>query len=106
MPTVFDAALVAALARELGERLEGARLRAVRLDRAGRALSLLFREGTLRFGLHPEAGTVAWDEPEEPATHDRPLAARVRAVESLPDDRVLVPAQVTDANPSSRRRLQ
>lgn len=89
MPVAFDAVLVAALARELDARLRGARLRALRLDRPGRELALLFREGTLRFGLHPESGGVGWLEPVDPGPHDRPLAARVRAVEAVPDDRVL-----------------
>jgi predicted ribosome quality control (RQC) complex YloA/Tae2 family protein len=85
----FDAVLVAALARELEARLRGARLRALRLDRPGRVLALLFREGTLRFALHPEAGGVGWHEPIEPTPEDRPLSARLRAVEALADDRVL-----------------
>ena len=85
----FDAVLVAALARELDERLRGARLRALSFDRPGRALVLIFREGTLRFGLHPEAGTVGWHDPVEPTRDDRPLSARLRSVEALTDDRVL-----------------
>ncbi|MSR36556.1 MAG: DUF814 domain-containing protein [Gemmatimonadetes bacterium] len=89
MSIVFDAVLAAALAHELGRRLEGARLRAVRLDRADRSLALLFREGTLRFGLHPEAGSVTWHPALEPTADDRLLAARLRSVEALADDRVL-----------------
>ena len=89
MSVAFDAALVAALARELDGRLRNARLRAVQLDRAGRSLALLFRDGTLRFGLHPEAGTLTWHQPTDPAADDRPIAARLKQVRALPDDRVL-----------------
>jgi predicted ribosome quality control (RQC) complex YloA/Tae2 family protein len=90
MPLVLDSVLVAALARELEARLAGARLRALRLDRARKALALLFREGTLHFGLDAAAGTIAWRDPLEPDPDDRPLAARLRAARALPDDRVLV----------------
>ncbi len=89
MPLAFDAVLVAALAQELEQRLEGARLRALRLDRPGRSLSLLFREGTLRFALHPATGGVTWHDPTEPEPGDRPLAGRVKQARALTDDRVL-----------------
>ncbi len=90
MSLVLDAVLVAALARELEARLRGARLRALRMDRARRSLALLFREGTLQLGLNAEAGTIAWHEPVAVEPGDRPLAARLRGVRALPDDRVLV----------------
>jgi len=90
MPLVLDSVLIAALARELEARLHGARLRAVRLERGSRALSLLFREGTLRFGLDPERGSIAWQGPVDPEPGDRPLASRLRAATALADDRVLV----------------
>ena len=89
MLVTFDAVLVAALARELENQLVDARLRALRLDRPGRSLSLLFREGTLRFALHPKAGAVTWHEPSEPGPQDRPLAARLAEAEALVDDRIL-----------------
>ena len=89
MSVTFDAVLVAALARELEERLGKARLRALRLDRAGRSFALLFREGTLRFGLHPEVGTITWHEPSDPGPEDRPLVGRLTRAEALADDRVL-----------------
>ena len=89
MSVAFDAVLVAALARELEERLGNARLRALRLDRAGRSCALMFREGTLRFGLHPGVGTVMWLEPSDPGPEDRPLVGRLTRAEALADDRVL-----------------
>ena len=89
MSVAFDAVLVAALARELEERLGNARLRALRPDRAGRSLALLFREGTLRFGLHPEAGTVTWHEPSDPRPEDFSLGGRFRSAKALADDRVI-----------------
>ena len=89
MSVAFDAVLVAALARELEERLCNARLRALRLDRVGRSLTLLFREGTLGFGLHPETGSVTWNEPSDPRPEDRPLAGRLLRAEALVDDRIL-----------------
>ena len=89
MSVAFDAVLVSALARELEERLGNARLRALRLDRAGRTLAFLFREGTLRFGLHPEAGTVTWHEPSDPRPEDLSLGGRLRSAKALADDRVL-----------------
>ncbi len=90
MALVLDAVLIAGLARELEARLHGARLRAVRLDRRRRSLALLFRAGTLRFGLNPGAASVAWSEAIEPESEDRPLPARVRRVRALRDDRVLI----------------
>ena len=89
MSVAFDAVLVAALARELEERLGNARLRALRLDRAGRSFTLLFREGTLRFGLHPRVGTVMWHGPSDPGPEDRPFVGRLTKAEALADDRVL-----------------
>ncbi|HCR04925.1 MAG TPA: hypothetical protein DIU18_07040 [Gemmatimonadetes bacterium] len=89
MSVAFDAVLVAALARELEERLGNARLRALRPDRAGRTLALLFREGTLRFGLHPESGTVTWHEPIDPRPEDFSLDGRLRSAKALADDRVI-----------------
>ena len=49
----WDALLVRELARELDQRLAGSRLRAIRLDGSTREATLLFREATLRWPLHP-----------------------------------------------------
>ena len=102
MSVAFDAVLVAALARELEKRLSNARLRALRLDRAGRSCALMFREGTLRFGLHPGVGTVMWHEPSDPGPEDRPLVGRLTRAEALADDRVLrLSFRKTRGSPSS-----
>jgi hypothetical protein len=50
----WDAVLVSALARELDERLAGARLRALYLDPGGRSVLLFLREGTLAVSFRPE----------------------------------------------------
>ena len=89
MSIAFDAVLVAALAREVEGRLQGARLRALRLDRGSRSLALLFREGTLRFDLDAATASVGWHEPVEPGPLDHPLPARLERSEAPPDDRVL-----------------
>lgn len=89
MSAAFDAVLVAALAREVEGRLQGARLRALRLDRGSRSLALLFREGTLRFDLDVATASVGWHEPAEPGPLDHPLPARLERSEVPPDDRVL-----------------
>ncbi len=86
----WDPLLVAALARELDERLHRARLRAFLLDPEGRRVVLHFRESTLVFELHPQAGWVSLLPPEEPVSGARPLASRVVSVQSLPDESALV----------------
>ena len=89
MPVAFDAVLVAALAQELEQRLRDAHLRALRLDRPGRSISLLFREGTLRFALHPGTGGVTWHDPTDPEPGDRPMVGRLKHARAVPDDRVI-----------------
>ena len=86
----WDPLLVAALARELGERLHRARLRALLLDPEGRRVVLHFRDATLVFELHPRAGWVSLLPPQEPVSGARPLASRVVSVQALPDESALV----------------
>lgn len=90
MSVLWDAPLVAAVARELTERLEGARLRAALLDREARNLLLHFRSATLLFRLHPLHGDVTVHEAREPAPEARSLNARVREVMAPPDERLLL----------------
>jgi predicted ribosome quality control (RQC) complex YloA/Tae2 family protein len=86
----WDAPLAAATAAALATRLTGARLRAFHPEFEARRLRLYFREATLVALLHPgESGLLLLD-PTEPTTGARPLAAHLRGVEALPDDRVLV----------------
>ncbi len=89
MPILWDAPLVAAVARELNQLLRGARLRAHRFLWEERALFLYFRSGILRWSLHPTAGWVVLLPPADPPADARPLAARVQGVEAPPDERVL-----------------
>lgn len=86
----WDPLLVAALARELGERLHGARLRSLLLDAQGRRVVLHFRLSTLVFELHPQAGWISLLPPEEPLPEARPLASRVVSVRAMPDESALV----------------
>ncbi|MFC1660593.1 NFACT RNA binding domain-containing protein [Gemmatimonadota bacterium] len=81
--------MVAALAWELNQRLSRARLRAVRLRREGRELTLYFREGTLHWDLHPRNGGVTFGPSSEPGSGARPLQATVQEVNSPPDERIL-----------------
>ena len=90
MSVLWDAPLVAAVARELGERLSDARLRAVRLDREARNLLLHFRSSTLLFRLHPLHGDVTLHEARDPAPEARTLKARLREVVAPPDERLLM----------------
>lgn len=85
----WDSLLVRHLTRELDDRLEGARLRAVRLDGRARDLVLLFRERSLVWRLHPERSTVLMRPPVDPAEGDHRLKARLRRVDSPPDERIL-----------------
>lgn len=86
----WDAPLLASLARSVGDRLHNARLRAIVPDFEAQRIALHFREATLLLRLHPrEAGIFVLD-PAEPPSDARPLAARLRAVSTPPDDRVLI----------------
>jgi len=86
----WGALLLTALAHELRERLQGARLRAISPEFDARRLTLFFREGTLTVRLHPDEAAVLWLPPSEPPADARPLAARLRDVEAPADDRIMV----------------
>lgn len=85
----WDSLLVRHLARSLHRRLEGAHLRAVRLDGERRDLVLLFRETTVVWRLHPTRPTVLVRDAIAPAEGDLRLKARVRAVDTPPDERLV-----------------
>jgi predicted ribosome quality control (RQC) complex YloA/Tae2 family protein len=85
----WDPLLTRALARELDRELDGARLRALRLDARTRDAVLLFRDRTLVWRLHPERGYPEVRGPIEPEPTDLRLRARVRRVYAPPDERVL-----------------
>ena len=86
----WDPLLVRELARELDDRLAGARLRALRLDGNGRDLVLLFRDATLAWPLHPERGAPVFLPASEPGPDDLPLASKVRCVRAPLDERILI----------------
>jgi predicted ribosome quality control (RQC) complex YloA/Tae2 family protein len=90
MPLRWDPLLVRHVARELDDALRGARLRALRLDGKARIASLLFREATLTWSLHPSRGVPHLLEPADPAPGDLALSGRVRAVRAPEDERILV----------------
>jgi predicted ribosome quality control (RQC) complex YloA/Tae2 family protein len=81
--------MVTALARELGHRLDRARLRAIRLRREPRELTLYFRQATLQWNLHPDDGRVALGPASEPPADTRPLQAVLQGIDALPDERHL-----------------
>lgn len=86
----WDALLAHHLARELDARLRGTRLRALRLDARLRDLTLLFRDETLRWRLHPTRGWLDFHPPQDPGPGDRPLPYRVVSVDAPPDERLVV----------------
>lgn len=85
----WDSLLVRHLVQELDTRLESARLRAVRLDGRARDLVLLFRERSLVWRLHPERSTLLVRPAVSPAAGDHRLKARLRRVDSPPDERIV-----------------
>ena len=89
MAMTWDAVLVSALAGELNELLKGARLRGHRFRWEERELSLYFREGTLRWQLHPRRGWVTFRAGDTVPEDARPLSAEVTEVRAPPDDRLL-----------------
>ncbi len=86
----WDPLVTAALARELEDRLERARLRAFLLDEKSRRALFWFREGTLVLEMPPSAGWISWLEASEPLPGARPLASRLVSARALPDESALV----------------
>jgi predicted ribosome quality control (RQC) complex YloA/Tae2 family protein len=89
MSMTWDAVLVSALAEELDTLLRGGRLRAHSFRWEARELTLVFREGVLRWHLHPRMGWLTFSPHTEAPANARPLAARVAGVRALPDERIL-----------------
>lgn len=90
MPIRWDPLLVRHLALELDQRLAGARARALRLDGETRRMTLLLREGTVWWDLHPARGGVGILPPTDPGPADLPLPGRIRGVRAPDDERVLL----------------
>ena len=101
----WDAVLVSALAEELDTLLRGARLRAHSFRWEARELTLVFREGVLRWHLHPRMGWLTFSPHAEAPGNARPLTARVAAVRALPDERILEVHLRRDRGKQRRFRL-
>ncbi len=85
----WDSALVAALAGSLDRVGRNARVRALHLDPVSRRVSLYLREAVWVWDLHPERTAFRVLVGREPPDEAARLPATLRAVEALPDDRVL-----------------
>jgi predicted ribosome quality control (RQC) complex YloA/Tae2 family protein len=89
MPIRWDTLMARHTAQELDRALAGARLRAVRLNRATRDLTLLFEERALIWRLHPDRGYLRLHPPVDPVAGDHPVRATLRAVQAPPDERIV-----------------
>jgi len=85
----WDAALVGALAGTLNRVGRNARVRALHLDPVQRRVSLYLRDGVWVWDLHPERTAFRVLPPRDAPEEATRLPATLRAVEALPDDRVL-----------------
>ena len=89
MPIRWDTLLTRHTAAELNRSLVGARLRAVRLDRAARDVTLLFKDRALIWRLHPTRGYLRLHGPLEPTEGDHPIRGRLERVHAPPDERLI-----------------
>lgn len=85
----WDTLLARHTASELDRSLVGARLRAVRLERDARDLTLLFRDRTLIWRLHPSRGYLQLHAPVEPTERDHRVRCTLQRVEAPPDERLI-----------------
>jgi predicted ribosome quality control (RQC) complex YloA/Tae2 family protein len=89
MPIRWDTLLTRHTARELDRSLVGARLRAVRLDRSARDLTLLFKDRTLIWRLHPSRGYLRLHAPVKPTENDHRMRCTLERVAAHADERVI-----------------
>jgi len=85
----WDTLLARHTARELGRSLAGARLRAVRLDREARDLTLIFKDRALIWRLHPSRGDLRLHPPVDPADGDHRMRGTLTRVVTPLDDRLV-----------------
>jgi predicted ribosome quality control (RQC) complex YloA/Tae2 family protein len=85
----WDTLLTRHTARELDRSLVGTRLRAVRLDRSTRDLTLVFKDRTLIWRLHPSRGYLRLLGSVEPAEDDHRIRSTLQRVTAPPDERVI-----------------
>ena len=83
----WDSVLARATARELHQRLAGARSRAYRLDRASRTVWIFFDEGTLELGLGPDGCGVRLHDPVPPHEGATRLNGTLVSADAPPDER-------------------
>ena len=86
----WDPVLTAAMAAELNEVVEGARLRGIFLDHGAATLHVYFREATVLLDLGPSSLGVEVLDKSEPPEGSRPFPCKLGAVEPISDERVLV----------------
>jgi len=85
----WDTLLTRHTASELERSLSGARLRAVRLDRSTRDLTLVFKDRTLIWRLHPSRGYLRLQGPVEPTEDDHRMRCTLERISAPPDERVM-----------------
>jgi predicted ribosome quality control (RQC) complex YloA/Tae2 family protein len=85
----WDALLARHVARELDRSVTGDRLRALRLDRARREVTLLLKKRAVIWRLHPTRGDVRIHPPVEPVPSDHRVRATLSRVSSPPDERLI-----------------
>lgn len=89
-PPRFDALLARALATELGQRLDGARIHTGRFDVARRSIRLATGRGTLVWDLRPTGrGPRLLRAAREAGNLPIAAGSRVREVRAVPDERIL-----------------
>lgn len=86
---IWDPCLTSAVAAELGERLRGARARAMAFRREEAQVMVYFRDATLVADLSPGRLVVVVEPAAEPESDAEPLPAVLAGVEVVWDERVL-----------------
>ena len=87
---IWDPCLARAVSAELGERLTGARARALHFHREAGVVLVHFRDATLEVDLSPRRGVIVLGSPTEPEPDAEPLPAVLADIEAVRDERVIV----------------
>jgi predicted ribosome quality control (RQC) complex YloA/Tae2 family protein len=85
----WDTLLARHTAAVLGRELVGARLRAVRMDRSERDVTLLFEDRALVWRLHPRRGYLLVRPAATPTEDDHRLRGELTRVDAPPDERIV-----------------
>jgi len=86
----WDPVLTACVARELGEVLAGARLKAIFVDRGAGTLHAYFCDATLLADLGPSRIGLEILDAAPPPEDAKAFPCRLSSVEALPDERILI----------------